>query len=171
MILPLCTIFFYLILKDRWIIMFPRVWWERGLGDYRRHGIRGFLEQEPCHCGLYPGAITDCTMSAATANGGSSTTHFTQHSHSLTRETTRSFLMLLVRCSFQNDALSRPWKVMMFNFTFLVAKLRKYIYIFKKINYIYSVCQLKIFTYALVETVLNYGIIGWGGPRTNHIKH
>lgn len=52
----------------------------------------------------------------------------------------------------------------------LTKRLRKYIVIFKKIRNFFDIKQLTTFYYALVESILTYGIIGWGGARETHIS-
>lgn len=49
-------------------------------------------------------------------------------------------------------------------------KIRRTIYIFKKLRDIISTNQLCRFYYALVQSIISYGIIGWGGAADQRIE-
>lgn len=51
----------------------------------------------------------------------------------------------------------------------LCNKLRKTIYVFKKLRDILSKTQMYSFYYALIQSLLSYGIIGWGGVAGSYL--
>lgn len=52
----------------------------------------------------------------------------------------------------------------------MVQKLRGLLYKFKQLKQILNIQHLKVVYKALVESILRYGIIGWGGVGVTHIK-
>lgn len=52
----------------------------------------------------------------------------------------------------------------------LVKKLRSLSYMFQKLKYILNIHELKSVYFALVQSLLTYGIIGWGGAYSNVLK-
>lgn len=52
----------------------------------------------------------------------------------------------------------------------LVKKLRQILFKFKQLKKILDIGHLKIIYYSIVESHIQYGIIGWGGAYRNHIK-
>lgn len=54
---------------------------------------------------------------------------------------------------------------------YLIKKIRGIIYKFKQIKQILEFNQLKIIYYALIESQLQYGIIGWGGVMNIHLNN
>lgn len=49
--------------------------------------------------------------------------------------------------------------------------IRKSIFIFKKLRHILSLPKLKIFYFAFVQSILQYGILCWGGTTNNYINN
>lgn len=50
-------------------------------------------------------------------------------------------------------------------------KLRKMMYILRNLNKVLTVPKLRQIYTALVESIISYGIIGWGGAFQNTISH
>lgn len=53
----------------------------------------------------------------------------------------------------------------------LTKKLRPLLFVFKQLKHILDIKSLKIMYHALVESHLQYGIVGWGGILKTHLAH
>lgn len=53
--------------------------------------------------------------------------------------------------------------------SYIVTKLRKLVYIFVKLRQILPAHKLRTIYYALVESIVRYGILVWGGTYHNHV--